>query len=74
MQWTIERDGGEQVRSSAHASGSHEYLEKILAWFDDHDLDWRNAIHSDPTGKTIGTWDIPKLKRSPEAIKKNDNT
>lgn len=61
MQFDFQPKANNLIGTSARKFGTYEYLEKILAWFEDHNLDWRNATHSDPTGKTKGTWTIPKL-------------
>ena len=62
MQFNFLDGDNSQILSDAREHGDIDYLEKILAWFDEHNLDWRNATHSDPTGKTPGVWTIPKLR------------
>ena len=61
MRFDFRDKADSRVISRAKELGTFDYLEKILAWFDEHNLDWRNATHSDPTGKTPGVWSIPKL-------------
>ncbi len=69
MQFDLQGNSNIRIRTSAEQFGDLHYLDKILMWFDEHNLDWRNATHSDPTGKTPGVWSIPKLDATKEQSK-----
>jgi len=43
MQFAFQPKANNLIETSARKFGTYEYLEKILAWFGDHNLDWRNA-------------------------------
>lgn len=46
---------------NARKHGTLPYLEKILKWFEDQRLDWKNATYDESTGNVPKTWNIPRL-------------
>jgi hypothetical protein len=61
MQHHLKGIQGKVTFETAEKTGTLPYLDKILAWFDEQRLDWRNATYDKSTGNVPKTWDIPRL-------------